>query len=286
MYNLHDLDNLPLPVPKYRFDQAGNRVEAYDAHLHLDLDGTADHPETSDYPISEEPIALILRELCSRPSFAQRIQFIQKAMKEMYSSQDARIFANEVTKHFVDSGVKIDFLNESIEKGVDKWRGNDDLHSFLMEDMAKLHVQWRWDSANFEYAIRRVNKKYDLSQNIFYCTRVEYDKVSGRITRIFPNVMRRKLARIERDLDESRISRRRFIFLGDSPQEEPYSAKIAALALWVRENADLTKSQSKINIKIPEARYGFSKLTPYIHKFILECDENERKVRGFESRNL
>jgi len=280
---MYNLANLPLPVPKYRFDQAGNRTEAYNALLHLDLDGTAEHPKTVDYPNSEELITLILRELCNRPSFAQRIQLVQGAMKEMYSNQDATIFADKITKYFVDSEVTIDFLNGCIKKSVDKWRGNDDLHSFLMRDMARLHVQWKWDSANFEDAILGVNKKYDLSQNIFYYTRVEYDKVSGKIRRVYPNVMQRKLARIERDLEESKISRNRFIFLGDSPQEEPYSAKIAGLALWVRENADISKSQAKINIKIPEAKYGFSKLTPLIHKFILECDENERKG---ESRNL
>ena len=283
---MYNSSNLPLPVPKYQFDWSGNRVKAYNALLHLDLDGTADHPKTVDYPNSEECIALILRELCSHPHFAQQMPLVQNTMKRMYSSQDARIFSDDITKCFVDSGITIDFLNECIEKSVDKWRGNDDLHSFLMEDMDKLSVAWRWDSANFEYAIRKVNEKYNLSQNIFYCTRVEYDRVSRRITRIFPNVMQRKLARIERDLDESRLSRKRFIFIGDSPQEEPYSAKIAALAFWLREDADLTKSQSKINIKIPEARYGFSKLTPFIHKFILECDENEREKGKKKSRNL
>ena len=256
----------PVDIPATRFLRY--REERPAAVVHIDIDGTC---ELYDTP---ELFSIIINLLRDHPPFAAQWPYIKEEIKEAYERHDLQEFRRKLSWRFARSEMKIDFFNGCVEKGVDIWTPNTDLRSFLREQLPSIHVRGTWDTGNFRYAAEKVNEKLDVENGIYYCTEVEYDEKTRMITRITPNTLQSKGAQIRRDVALTRIPIYKFMFIGDSPYEEPYSSKAVYIAFWLRENADMTSSKAKVNVKIPEAKAkGFSLLTPMIKRAIVANEE-------------
>lgn len=245
----------------------GKNRGAYEAVLHTDLDGTLDHFS------SDQLIKLIFDEFCAWPPFAVQRPYIEQRIKQVYASsgsaEEVKKFAYDLSRRFVDTGMKIDFMRESIGRGVDKWRAIDDIHYFFEEKLRSLAVLPKWNSGEFGDALHCVNNKYQLTLGTRYSTEVNYNPSTRKITAVIPTVLRMKMSHIVRDLKRAGCLPGRFVFIGDTPQEEPYAAQMASLAIWLSDKADLRLSKAKTNLKIPEAKTeGLSILLPHIENFL------------------
>jgi len=284
----------PVEVNSPLFRRYGE--ETRNALIHLDLDGTAEKYGTP------EPFWMVIERLRRKHKpFAEEENNLRYIIKEAYERRQSQEFRRKLSDLFTRCEVTVDLLYECIDESVKEWQENVDLYPFLMEQLPSINAEWTWDSGNFSYLFEKVNETRRLKPGRTpFATDVDYNPKTRIIRKLTPNILQNKMRQIERHLIESHCSRYRFIFIGDSPPEEPDSARMAFLAFWLREGADITKSPAKINVKIPEAKiHGLSLLFPMIKRFIYanyECDviseaeqleafDAVREIKSLEDKN-